>query len=147
MSEDKIRFSIPLDEEGYISLECPFCGEEFKILGSDFEEEENFQLFCPYCGLIDEKSSFLSKDAITHVTTLAENHMNEMLNKTFKNIEKDSRNNKFVKFKVTKELKSEEPKKLIAVNDLIEKEMKCCNKNIKVFSEQMGIFCPFCGVK
>ena len=33
MTTKLIKFNIPLDEKGFIDLECPHCGENFKIKG------------------------------------------------------------------------------------------------------------------
>jgi len=148
MSDNVIKISIPLDDDGFLELECPFCGESFKLLGNDYEDEDIFQIFCPFCGLVDDKINYImNKDFEDHITTLAENLAKDMINKSFKDMENRFRGSKNISFKKGNDLKMEKPKKLIALNDLIEYEMRCCDKQIKVVSENMGVFCPFCGVK
>ena len=148
MSDKIINVSIPLDDDGFLNVECPFRSEQFKISGGDYEDEDIFQLFCPYCGQVDEKIAFvLTEDLQEHITTLAENMAIDMINKSFDDIEKSIRGSKNISFKKGQDLKKENPKKLIALNNLHEYEMKCCDKHIKVISENMGVFCPFCGVK
>lgn len=39
MSEQKISFSIPLDDEGFVTLQCPFCDCQFKINGTDIMDD------------------------------------------------------------------------------------------------------------
>lgn len=148
MSDKTIKISIPLDDDGFLKVECPFCSEQFKISGDDYEDEDIFQLFCPYCGLVDEKIAFiLTEDLQEHIITLANNVAIDMINKSLDDIQKSFKGSKNVSFKKGRDLKKENPEKLIALNDLSEYDMKCCDKHIKVLSEHMGVFCPFCGMK
>ena len=64
MSDVTFTIKIQGDSEGYVTFECPFCGSEFKLQASEFQnEEEPFdELFCPYCGLAKSLSSFYSKE-------------------------------------------------------------------------------------
>lgn len=50
MADEVIKFSIPLDDDGFVSLQCPYCNETFKITGEVANEEDIIQLCCPYWG-------------------------------------------------------------------------------------------------
>ena len=69
MGDMHLKISIPCDTDGYLAFECPFCETEFKLLGSDFQKEEQpfDDLFCPYCGLTDKRDSFFTKDQVAHI--------------------------------------------------------------------------------
>ena len=50
---DNITFSlsIPLDEDGFLEMECDYCKERFMLSKETFEGEDNLDFFCPICGL------------------------------------------------------------------------------------------------
>ena len=143
-----IRFSIPLDDEGFISLQCPFCGEMFKIQGSDFEAEDIYQLFCPNCGLVGNmKSEWLTEEVRSHALTLVENYAKGMLNGFANDLERKFNGKGCITFKRGASLKMNAPKLLIEPTDMQVMKLACCEKNIKVKFALNGIYCPYCGVK
>lgn len=50
MSEN-MAISIPLDEDGFLLLQCPFCRGFFKVRSEDYEADDVEELWCPLCGL------------------------------------------------------------------------------------------------
>ena len=151
---EDISFSLTIegDSEGYITFECPFCGDEFKLQASEYQDE-NFSfedLFCPYCGLTKEKNDFLSHEIIEQAKILVENYLMEQLNKSFKkmsnSINKDGRGLVKMKYKPLKKAESKELKD----KDTIETEFicNCCEHHLKVLysAGTSKIFCPYCGV-
>ena len=46
-----MEISIPADDEGYVLLRCPKCGEKFKLAPTDIESDEVEDIYCPLCGL------------------------------------------------------------------------------------------------
>ena len=50
----KMSFEIQSDSDGYVTFQCPFCHNKFKILASETQNDNQFysELFCPYCVLI-----------------------------------------------------------------------------------------------
>lgn len=148
MSVERISFSIPLDDDGFLELRCPYCGNPFKLEHHDFEDESTLQVFCPHCGLADEPSRFVMEtDTGIHAQQLAQNYAIDMISTMFKDLEKSTRGNSFVKFKVGKKLELEHPKTLLALNELVRVGLPCCEKEIKTASASTGVYCPFCGVK
>ena len=106
MSNINIEFAIPCDSDGYIAFECPFCGTEFKLLGSDFQKAEHTydDLFCPYCGLTDRRDTFYTKDQAIHIRDLCQNHVIEQINNMFGKMAKDMNKSKYLKSKFTPQL-------------------------------------------
>ena len=50
-----MEISIPCDEDGFVELQCHLCGEHFKLLAKDINDESNIDIWCPYCGLNGKK--------------------------------------------------------------------------------------------
>jgi hypothetical protein len=141
-----IEFSIPIDDEGFVSLQCPFCHEAFKVTAGDFESEDIYQLYCPYCGLVAE-DGFHTDDMQEHALNLVENERNSMMNQFGKELESMFSGNDLISFKAEKNLPIKQPKTLIEPTDMYEVDLKCCDKKIKLQYRVNGAYCPFCGVK
>lgn len=48
---DTFEISIKSDNDGFILLQCSLCGEFFKLLASDLNDDSTLNIWCPYCGL------------------------------------------------------------------------------------------------
>lgn len=48
MADKIIQISIPADEDGFVSFECPHCEQRFKLRADEFEESDIINLFCLY---------------------------------------------------------------------------------------------------
>jgi len=97
------QISIPADEEGYVLLKCPSCGEKFMMTVEDIEDESTIDIWCPNCGLTHE--NYIDDDVNELAERIVENQVAEMLNNFSKNLEKTFRNSKNIKFKTGKEIK------------------------------------------
>lgn len=62
MEETRFKIRIPCDDDGFILLRCPHCGELFKLTAEDIDSDETLDIYCPSCGLSD--SNFLTQDVI-----------------------------------------------------------------------------------
>lgn len=145
MADVNIPFSIPLDDDGFVTLQCPFCDKHFKTSGGDFEDDSIYELFCPYCGLVAEPSDFLSDEAIEKGMRLAENHMYEILNGFKKDLEKTFKNNDFIKIKTGPEFKMNAQKTIIESDNIESYQLVCCQRTIKASLIDDTLYCPFCG--
>jgi hypothetical protein len=145
MSDIEIQFSIPLDDDGYITLQCPFCDKQFKALGEDFEDESIYEIFCPHCGLVSEPSDFLSDEIIEKGMSLAENHMYEILNGFISDLEKGFKNNDLIRVKTGPKFKMNSPKTIIESDNMETYQLNCCERTIKVSLIDDTLYCPFCG--
>lgn len=146
MSTENIEFGIPLDEDGFVELQCPFCNELFKLSYEELNADDVIDLFCPSCGLTDSPKSFLTKELIESINIMMANRFKEMINK---NLKKVKNNSKAIKI-TTKEFKLETEKKLFVKNNNVDLvEFECCSKYAKVSNlvRENEAFCPYCGVK
>ncbi|MEK5520860.1 TFIIB-type zinc ribbon-containing protein [Heyndrickxia sp. FSL W8-0423] len=145
MSEQKIPLSIPLDDEGFVTLQCPFCNCHFKITGTDAMDESVYELFCPQCGLVAEPNDFLSDEVIERAMRLAENYVFESLNDFQNNVNKSFKNNKFVKVKTGPEFKMNSPKIIVESDNMETYSVPCCERLVKTSLIDDTLYCPFCG--
>ena len=141
-----MEIDIPCDENGFVALQCQFCGEYFKLKGNEIEDEENLQIWCPYCGLIGE--DYITEEVKENAIKMMNNYAMEMLYEEFKKIEKSTRSNKWIKFEV-----KDKPKEIFVdtlkpgIDRLEIKEYDCCKKQAKITPTAIehGSYCPFCG--
>lgn len=54
--------SIPADDQGFVLMQCPLCGEFFKIKPGDYHAEDVIEIWCPSCGLKAE--NYFTDDVI-----------------------------------------------------------------------------------
>lgn len=149
MGNDIINFSIPTDNDGCITFQCPFCNTYFKLDAGEVQEDDVIELFCPSCGLSSEPNKFLNEDIIERALIMAKNHMADMLNSSMKKMERQFKGSKGVTFKAGKKIKHEHEKTLYEVeNELQSYEFKCCDKSGKIreIDKEVGPYCPYCGV-
>ena len=137
--------SIPSDEDGFVLLQCHLCGEYFKMLASDVNDESVINIWCPYCGLNGKK--YVPKEAIEIGLKIAENEINDMLYDFFKGMEKQTKNS-LLKFKCTnKPNKNVIPSIKVRTDKLEIKRYGCCKSTVKItpLSKMCGSYCPICG--
>lgn len=142
----KITIKIPADQDGYILLKCPYCGNTFKIAASDYVDDRNLHIYCPSCGLTSP--SYITDDVAELANTKICNYAEEIIYQSFKNIERKN-NGPGIKFKIDKP-KREYEKPIRTVIDTLEiAEFNCCKKQAKIkpLLKFTGAYCPFCGVK
>lgn len=147
MSEINFELSIPADDEGFISMECPYCGNWFKLNSEEFQDSSVIDLYCPACGLVNQISNFYSQEVIEKAEEVVMDYAIDELNKMFKGLERSTRGSKFIQFK-SKPIKKEFGKELYETVDELEITiLTCCNKNIKVnlLDKYIGVYCPYCG--
>ncbi|MCC9892503.1 TFIIB-type zinc ribbon-containing protein, partial [Streptococcus agalactiae] len=101
----KFEISVPSDEEGYVLLKCPSCGEKFMLTVEDIEDESTVDIWCPNCGLTHDH--YLDDDIYELAERIVENQVAEMLNDFSNSLEKKFRNSKNIKFEQGKEIKKE----------------------------------------
>lgn len=149
MSYKTFQISIPADEDGYVSFQCPYCNQRFKLNVNEFQESEVIDLYCPICGLANEVDCFYSNEIIEKALSIAENEAMNMIYDMFKGWERKTRGNK--NFNVKAGRKPNIPINEIYENidELIVVKANCCKKHIKVkeLDRLLGIYCSYCGVK
>lgn len=146
MDELSLNISIPTDDDGYVLLRCPKCGEFFKLRAEDIESENVKDIYCPLCGLTSD--DFLTEDVIEAARIKALNMVMAKLHKEMVKLEKKTKNS-IIQFKAGKYQEEEE----ISINSSIDSmeiyDFDCCNKSAKIryLTYYSGCYCPFCGGK
>ena len=149
-NKKNIKFKIPIDNEGFISLNCPYCNCSFKLEFAIVDKENVIILYCPNCGLHSSPNNFIPLKILKHAETLITNEIKKSLNDFTDNLEKTFKKNKYISFKKNKNFNIEIPEPLFETNHKLEPlELNCCNCKVKVLmtDKLTGIYCPYCGVK
>lgn len=138
---------IPLDEDGYLEMECDFCKNRFMLHKNIYEDTKYLHFFCPICGLPNETDTFFCTEVLEKMQRVATNYalaqIDAILGKSFKELNK----NKFIKV-TTKKSKIEPENELYEPTKAYELiKMDCCNIYLKTqnFDKEIGIYCPICG--
>lgn len=149
MSDETLRFSVPTDDDGFISLQCPYCEDTFKLSASESADDDILQIYCPYCGLPDVPSNFVTDDVKEQALITAKNLLFERINGMTRDLERNFRGNPMITFKATS-LELETDKPLFETNDDYEQiQHESCRRCVKVHAVTVkaGAYCPYCGVK
>ncbi len=149
MSDEIIEFNIPADADGYVTFQCSFCDNTFKLHVDECQDDDLMEFFCPYCGLVDEPSEFLNDEIIQLVIDKAENLMIDIMNNFTSDLERSFRGNSMVQVKSSKIDKKGEKEVFEADSEEIITTLSCCGKYLKIpySAKESGIICPYCGVR
>ncbi len=144
--EVTFQINIPSDEEGFVLLKCPLCGEVFKLQPGDLEDDSVFEIYCPACGLVSD--SYITDDVIELGMIMVENYANDLMMKELKKLERHTKNS-MLKFKVTNKPKKKSEQPIMLTIEALERKMYSCCKmeaKIKPILKMSGSYCPYCGV-
>lgn len=147
MSDVKFEISIPSDNDGYCLLQCPTCGELFKVKPSDYEDDGVLELRCPACGLAGE--NYITEDVVELAMAMAQNYATDLIYNEFKKMERKFKGG-MISFKAGKKPKPEPENPIRAgIEALTITHFSCCKRNAKIkpLLQITGCYCPFCGVK
>ena len=144
MASIEINVKLPVDDDGFIEYECPFCKQVFKLEKNLFKNEyKNEELFCPYCGLKSNVNRFYTTEFIEYLDSVKTSKVNELINKEMSNIAKKSKGLLTIKSKN----KNIEPLMLKLHYDINNNHIcKICNEKFKTNNSSKIIYCPYCGV-
>ncbi|MBR0340879.1 MAG: TFIIB-type zinc ribbon-containing protein [Oscillospiraceae bacterium] len=143
----KFEISVPSDEDGYILLQCKYCGNFFKITVDDLEDDRLLYLYCPSCGLISD--NYFTDDVVNLALAKVKNYGMDMVYDAFKELERTTKKSA-VQFRTGNKPKDEREYPIKSGIEALEKaEFYCCNRMAKVkpLLKMTGCYCPFCGVK
>ena|SRR5699024_10498545 len=137
------------DIDGFSSFKCSLCGEDFKLLSAECQEDDVYEIFCPHCGIPSPPSSYITEDFVENAMVLAENELANMINNFTKDLEKTFRGNKSLSFKRGKKLRAKPLKPMYEQDDLDQIKFSCCEKQAKLNTLLISTknpYCPYCGV-
>lgn len=151
MKTKTITIRIPADEEGYVLMKCPQCGELFKLKVQDIHDDGVMNIHCPACFFASYRTTdFITDDVQQHVETLASNLAGEVINGMMKELEQSLKNNKYIRLERKQVIKEEKPTSLFSITDSL-KPVYClhCGRyaKIKPILRDSAYKCPLCGVK
>ena len=144
--EVKFQIQIPTDEEGFVLLKCPLCGELFKLKPKDYRDDSVFTLYCIGCGMVSD--SYLTDDIIELGMKMVENYATGIILKEFEKIERMTKGS-MISFEITqKTRKNNERPIMLTIEALEKKKYACCKMEAKIkpILKMSGSFCPYCGV-
>lgn len=144
MEDFSFEISIPCDDDGFVLLQCPKCGEFFKLRPSDIESDEVLDIYCPLCGLTSE--DYLTEDVVELAIAMAKNRALDEIYNEFRSLERQTRNS-FVQFKCSKPEKEDELPIQSTIDAMEIVDFDCCDRQAKIRNllHYCGSHCPFCG--
>lgn len=143
----EIQLSIPLDEDGFIEMECDYCKSRFLLHESVYSDEENLHFFCPICGIPNKISTFYCPEILDAVEQKVWEYMHDdilrRLGPTIKEINKSG----FVKMSLDMPKKEPEKELYAPINEYVISHQSCCDIDVKtiMLDAQIGLYCPICG--
>lgn len=147
MSIKTFEINIPVDEDGFLEMECDFCKNRFMISSEVYKNESYLHFFCPICGLPNQTNTFFCPEVLEKLDAMAVNYMygeiDRALSGTIKKINKSG----FIKMSMNIPKKEPERELYQPANVYEKVELDCCGEFVKVqnFDKEIGIYCPICG--
>lgn len=141
------EIKIPTDIDGFVLLQCPKCGNFFKLRPSEMEADDVIQIYCPFCGL--KSDNYYTDDIFDLANIMGKNIANDIIAKELKKIENQFKNSS-ISFKVDSKPDEEAEVPIVSKIDSMQIEKyKCCKKEAKIhpLDKLSGSYCPYCGVR
>lgn len=147
MSTVKIEVGIPVDNDGYIEMECDFCKNRFMLPSDSFQDEEYLHFFCPICGLPNKTNTFYCPEVLEKFEQTARNYMYREIEKTLGKTIKNLNKNGFIKMSMNIPKQETEKELYTPANEYEVVRLDCCNASVKVqyIDKEIGVYCPLCG--
>lgn len=143
---ESLSISIPLDDEGFLLMQCPSCGDYFKVRSEDYESDDVEELWCPICGLRND--SFWPNEVIELAKAKALNQFLGDFEKEIANIGRSSSRQSLIKLSVTSCFEHKREGEILPAVDAYE-AVRCnfCGRSEKIrpLTKYVGAFCAFCG--
>lgn len=147
MGDFSLEISIPIDEDGFIEMECDYCKNRFMLHQDVYESEENINFFCPICGLPNRINTFFVPEVIEKAQQMAVNYMFEEIDRTLGKSIRQINKSGFIKMSMKKPKKEVEKELYTPSGDYVKCKKNCCNIDVKVrnIDKEIGTYCPICG--
>lgn len=143
----EFNLSIPLDEDGFIEMECDFCKNRFMLHKDVYSDESNLHFFCPICGLPNQINTFYCPEVLEVAKQKALNYayaeIERQLGSTIRKINK----NGFIKMSMKMPHKEPEKELYRPLNNYVLAHLDCCGIDVKILELdfEIGVYCPVCG--
>lgn len=146
MEDTSIEISIPCDDDGFVLLQCPHCGELFKLTVKDIESDSFFNTYCPSCGLAGDE--FLTEDVRNLALAKAANLAFDAITQELQSFSKRSKES-LIQFKVNSS-SAMEPELPIRASIEALQIATCqdclCRCKISPTLIMSAYTCPLCGI-
>ena len=141
-----MSISIPLDEDGYLLLQCPRCGEFFKVLSGDYEAEDIEDLWCPMCGI--KSDSFGPDEVIELAKAKVLNQVLGDFSSELAKIGQTTSRQSLIQMTVSSRFTEEREGDVLPSVDAF--QVATCGfcgrqEKLKPLLKYVGAFCAFCG--
>lgn len=142
-----MKLSIPLDEEGFIEMECDFCKNRFMLHESVFQDEAYLHFFCPICGLPNSTGSFYPEEVLEAAGRMALNYMYKEIERQLGPTIRDINRSGLVKINMNIPRHEPEKELFMPLKEYKRIHKKCCDIDVKAteFDIELGVYCPICG--
>ena len=143
----EMQMSIPLDEDGFIEMECDYCKNRFMLHESVYSDDENLHFFCPICGLPNDINTFYCPEILELARQKAVNYMNEEIQRQLGPTLKTFNKNGLIKLSLKTPKRGPEKELFTPANEYTLSHQDCCDVNVKTLEldAQIGLYCPICG--
>ena len=132
MSNIFLEVSIPLDEDGFIEMECDFCQNRFMLHKDVYESEENLNFFCPICGLPNRINTFFCPEILEAVQRKALNYMYSEIDRRLGKTIRDINRSGFVKMEMKIPHREAEKELYVPLENYETIHEVCCDIDVKV---------------
>lgn len=142
-----LEISIPLDQEGFIEMECDFCKNRFMIHQDVYECDDNINFFCPICGLPNKINTFFVPEILEKAQQMAVNYMLDELDQTLEKSIKQINKSGLIKMSIKKPKREVEKKLYTPFISYSKCVKRCCSIDVKItnIDIETGTYCPICG--
>ena len=143
----ELQMSIPLDEDGFVEMECDYCKNRFMLHESVYSDDQNLHFFCPICGLPNDINTFYCPEVLELARQKAVNYMNEEIQRQLGPTLKKFNKNGLIKMSLKTPKREPEKELFTPANEYILYHQDCCDVNVKALEldARIGIYCPICG--
>lgn len=131
---ETVRIEIPLDADGFVDLQCPHCGERFRLRPEDYSTDEVPKVFCPSCGL--PQDIHYSDEIMAYAESVAKGKAERLLARKL---------GAFGNVRIRPEHIGGPPEPTDAT--LEDVAMTCCGRHAKInpLTAFTAPYCPYCG--
>ena len=131
---ETVRIEIPLDADGFADLQCPHCGERFRLRPEDYPTDEIPKVFCPSCGL--PQGIHYSDEIMAYAESVAKGKAERLLARKL---------GAFGNVRIRPEHIGGPPEPTDATIEDV--AMTCCGRHAKInpLTAFTAPYCPYCG--
>ncbi len=143
----ELSVSIPVDEDGFIEMECDYCKSRFMLHKSVYSDDANLFFFCPICGLANDISAFYCSEVLEALRRKTIDYAKKQTRRILEPALKKINRNGMIKATLKMSQTGPDKELFVPINEYVRSRLDCCYVDIKAraFDIQIGVYCPICG--